>query len=110
MLGKNLLRLRKIKQYTQQQMADRLKIGRVTYTNYEKGNRVPDNETLIKLADLFGVSTDLLLGRRTFITEETKYYLDYCEVVKEAVDANLSPDDVRVLIQAAKMLLNRFAQ
>lgn len=34
-----------------------------TYANWEYGLREPDHQNLIKLADLYGVSTDYLLGR-----------------------------------------------
>lgn len=36
-----------------------------TYANYEYGRREPDFETTKKLANLFNVSTDYLLGRDT---------------------------------------------
>ncbi len=36
-----------------------------TYANYEYGRREPDFETTKKLANLFNVSTDYLLGRKT---------------------------------------------
>nr|WP_278772904.1 helix-turn-helix domain-containing protein [Limosilactobacillus mucosae] len=36
-----------------------------TYANYEYGRREPDFETTKKLANLFNVSTDYLLGRET---------------------------------------------
>ncbi len=64
MLGENLKLLRQKKNYTQQQIADLLKINRVTYTQYELDKREPDNETLLQLATFFGVTTDYLLGRR----------------------------------------------
>ena len=35
-----------------------------TYANYEYGRREPDFETTKKLANLFNVSTDYLLGRK----------------------------------------------
>lgn len=34
-----------------------------TYQNYEAGKRMPPAETLLILADFYGVSTDYLLGR-----------------------------------------------
>jgi transcriptional regulator with XRE-family HTH domain len=49
---------------TQDQMADKLGVSRPTIAGYEseEKNRVPRKETLIKIADTFGVSTDWLLG------------------------------------------------
>lgn len=38
-------------------------VERSTICQYEKGSRMPDNNTLIRIADYFGVSTDYLLER-----------------------------------------------
>ena len=47
---------------TQRQVANALGITERSYQRYEAENN-PNNETLIKLADYFDVSTDYLLGR-----------------------------------------------
>lgn len=57
-----LKELRHEKHLTQREMANELNISRVAYTNYELGNREPDFATAIKLAELFDVSIDYLLG------------------------------------------------
>ena len=41
-----------------------------TITNYELGNRKPDPDMLIKLANYFNVSIDYLLGRDTITPAE----------------------------------------
>lgn len=46
---------------TQQQVADRLKIERSTYTYYETGKTKPDINTLIKIAKVYNISYTLLL-------------------------------------------------
>lgn len=48
---------------TQQEVANYLNIGRVSYTMYETGKNIPTTESLIKLADLFKCSIDYLVGR-----------------------------------------------
>ena len=63
MLSERLKKLRELKKITQQEMADQLGIARGTYAHYEIDRREPDNSTLSRLADFFGVSTDYLLGR-----------------------------------------------
>jgi transcriptional regulator with XRE-family HTH domain len=60
---KNLKKLRDEHNLTQQQMADIFGLQRPTYTRYEKGERQPDFETLIKISDYFNVSVDYLLGK-----------------------------------------------
>lgn len=58
-----LAELRKKRGLTQQQIADELSVNRVTYTNWEKGNREPSFENLIKLAGILGTTSDYLLGK-----------------------------------------------
>ena len=61
--AERLRELRKEKGITQQEMANFLKIKHRSYQNYEGGDRRPDYEGLVALADYFGVTTDYLLGR-----------------------------------------------
>ena len=58
----NLAYLRKERGLSQKEVAKRLNIAQNTLSNYELGNRSIDNDLLIKLAELFQVSTDYLLG------------------------------------------------
>ena len=54
----------------QKQIADFLDIDQRVYSNYETGKREIPIKHLVKLADLYGTSTDYLLGR----TNEIKPY------------------------------------
>ena len=47
---------------TQEEVAGKLGITRPAYVHYEKGERECSFATLCKLADIYGVSTDYLLG------------------------------------------------
>ena len=48
---------------TAQQMADSIGISLRAYRFYESESREPNLETLAKIADVLGVTTDYLLGR-----------------------------------------------
>lgn len=50
------------KKWTQGYVADKIGIARVTYTAYENGTKTPPPDMIKKLANLYGVSTDYLLG------------------------------------------------
>lgn len=63
MNGNRLKALREKKRKLQSEVADELGLNRVTYNRYENEEREPDNDTLSRIADYFGVSTDYLLGR-----------------------------------------------
>lgn len=58
-----LKELRKEIKYTQRDVANHLGITQPAYANYENGSRQADYDTLNKLADLFNVSVDYILGR-----------------------------------------------
>lgn len=48
-------------------MAKDFGVAQSAISNWENGNREPDNDTLAKLADYFGVSVDHVLGRHDAI-------------------------------------------
>lgn len=61
-LKDNILKARKDKNMTQDEVAKELFVKRQTYGAYERGVSVPDAIVLDKLARLFEVTTDYLLG------------------------------------------------
>jgi len=62
-LGKRLKRERERKGWSQLYVAEKLGITNAVLSNYERDYRDPDTDTLTKLADLYDVSIDYLLGR-----------------------------------------------
>ena len=62
--------IREDRDLTQREIAEHLHIRQNTYSQYENGQRGLPLDTLIKLARLFEVSTDYILG----LTDETKPY------------------------------------
>lgn len=62
-LCERLKQLRKERQVLQKDIADYLNVTVRTYQYYESGELEPSLEKLVKIADLFEVSTDFLLGR-----------------------------------------------
>ncbi len=60
-LSKRLREIRLHKKLSQQQVADYIGVCRSTYTYYETGKTEPNLQTIVKLAQMYGVSTDLIL-------------------------------------------------
>ena len=60
--GIKLRKLRKEREMTQQQLADKLDVTKATVSAYETDAKYPSIEVLIKIAKTFEVSTDYLLG------------------------------------------------
>lgn len=56
-----LMTLRKKAGMSQEDLADRLGVSRQAISRWELGATLPDVPNLLKLSDLFGVSTDYLL-------------------------------------------------
>lgn len=60
--GKKLHSLMKENKITQQELAERLNVRRGSVSNWVTDRRVPDNNTIVELANIFNVTTDYLLG------------------------------------------------
>lgn len=66
---------------TQQELADKLEGAKSTVAMYEKGNRKPSLEVLVKLSEIFDCSIDYLLGKTDVrkpienINNPKKYYM-----------------------------------
>ena len=62
-LNERLQELRQEKQLSQTEVASIVGLSLRAYQYYERGERQPAADTLISLADFFGVSIDYLAGR-----------------------------------------------
>lgn len=83
-LGERIREYRTSIKMTQTDFAIRLGITGASVSAYENGTRLPSYEVLIKIANVLGVSTDELLGRK----EPTKVTVDI---------TNLSPRERNVI-------------
>lgn len=63
MIGDTLKQLRTKQGLTSEELCSKIGIKGGSYRNYERNDRKPDYDTLVKLADFYGVTTDYLLGR-----------------------------------------------
>ena len=63
MLHEKIRRLRTAHGITQVELAHRLGVSKQSVSNWESNNIQPSIELLEKIADLFGGTTDYLLGR-----------------------------------------------
>ena len=64
MFGDNLAELRKESGYDQKKLGELLGVSYHTISSYERGRSQPNHEMLIRIAELFDVSLDYLLGLR----------------------------------------------
>ena len=61
-MGDKLKSLRIEKKLTQKQVADRIGLAISAVSSYESGTRYPSYDVLVKLAHIFHVSADYLVG------------------------------------------------
>lgn len=65
MLKDNLIILRNIHGYSQEEIAEKIGISRQAYAKWENGSTIPDIEKCKRLADLYGVTIDSLIKETT---------------------------------------------
>jgi transcriptional regulator with XRE-family HTH domain len=63
-LGTRLIELRKKKGWTQDQLASKLSISSQAISKWENDTSMPDIGLLVKIAELYNVTTDYLLGNK----------------------------------------------
>ena len=95
--GQRMLNMRKQMKKSQSDAADFLGLSVAAYQNYETGRREANYETLCKLADFYGVTTDYLLGREPEKNPIAMLNLAIGE--KEALEMYIKlPEEVRQII------------
>jgi transcriptional regulator with XRE-family HTH domain len=90
-LGSRLRDEREKRRWSQIEVAKKIGITNAVLSNYERGSRDPDTDTLKKLADLYDVSADYLLGRtneqNNYIEEKGEmYFFDKDNVTPEEIE------------------------
>lgn len=120
--------LRESRELTQSELGQVLRVSKQTISNYENGISAPDQETLGRLADYFGVSTDYLLGRtddpgrpakdsatsntslpdwvkklppdmQKFVEEESKHGWPYLRLARGLKMKDLSPAELEAIVE-----------
>lgn len=91
--GNILRKLRLQERITQQQLAERLGVTKSVVSYYELQERTPSPEILIKLASIFHVTTDYLLGLEA----------------REIIDlSGMSDDDIATVKQMISALRKKY--
>ena len=70
--GLRLKELREAKQLSQQEVAERLNVGRSTVSGYERNIITPSVEQLVRMAILYNTSLDYMMG----LDDRACFYLD----------------------------------
>ncbi|HBI5895879.1 TPA: helix-turn-helix transcriptional regulator [Listeria monocytogenes] len=89
MFGNRLKQLRKNNNKTQEDISKILGISRGAYSHIENGRNEPDMETIVKLANIFGVSTDYLLGRSNN---------GFIDTISAHIDSNATEEEMEEIL------------
>ncbi|MBE7049041.1 MAG: helix-turn-helix transcriptional regulator [Ruminococcaceae bacterium] len=101
-IGDKIRRLRSECNMTQKELADLLDISPSAIGMYEQNRRIPDADSIIRLAGILGVSTDYLLGYEKAAQSEQPLTSKQKKVLHLA--QHLSDEDMRKLIDYAELL------
>lgn len=102
-LGEKITLLRKKNNYSQEDLANELGISRQSVSKWESGNSIPDLDKIIKISNLFGVSTDYLL--KDELEEETLSETD--EMLEEGKIVSL--EEANEFLEATLRFANKLS-
>lgn len=107
-IGQRITKLRFEKGIYQKELAAYLNLSIGTISNYEQGVHYPDLNTLCKIADFFGVTTDYLLERTDHrcAPDTLNRHLTPDYTVADLVNTTLelSPQEVTSMIDYVRFL------
>ena len=109
-----LTSMRKARDMTQEDVAEKLELNRSTYTCYETGTSMPGIDKLMAIADLYEVSVDYLLGRAGALSDGGQVPEEMAVQQEEQLDAlemldmyrRMTADRKKIIKQLMKELAN----
>ena len=90
--SERLKKLRKQAQLTQVDVAEKLGISQPAYASWERGNKKPTQENLVKIAQVLNVSVDYLVGN----SEEKIDELDNIELLFRMNSKGLTEEEKEI--------------
>lgn len=111
-IGNILLELRTKNGYTQSDVAEKIGISNVSYFRYENDKREPSATIIAKLAKIYNVSTDYIIGVEKDKDNDTKDLINIIETVSRSqatrtlfsLIKNTSEKDIRKIIHILEIL------
>ena len=85
-IGSKIMELRKAKNWSQEDLAKQIKSSRIMIGKYERNDNLPSIEVLLKIANVFNVSVDYLIGEGSLSTYDK-------EVLKRINDIEHLPNE-----------------
>jgi len=113
-LAEKIMSLRKQNGWSQEELSEQLDVSRQSVSKWESGTSIPDIEKIIKMSQLFSVSTDYLLKETDDDIENTevnKVVSDNAFTESESQNAarQISMEFASEFLDATKRISKRFA-
>lgn len=104
-VGKKVAQLRKLRDWTQEHLAQRMSVHKSHVSRWESGQMALKLETLERLAEVFGVSLDELTNNSPAVPGSTQFLQDFealneddRNVVRKVLDAMLAKQRMRMAL------------
>ncbi len=105
-IGENLKKQRKLRELTQEQLADILGVSFQSVSKWERGEGYPDIELLPTIAEYFGITTDELMGMKEI--RDNADVEKILEQQKENMSKGLIRENIELLAEAVKIHPNNY--
>ncbi|MDN6548484.1 MAG: helix-turn-helix domain-containing protein [Lactococcus lactis] len=112
--SERLIHLRHSHNLTQKEVSDSLELVYSNYNRYERGVKIPDNETIVRFANFFKVSPIYMLGFSHLMNGE-EFLLDVLENIEsedsvEGLKAKYALEEYRKKSQCNKFVAKKVNQ
>ncbi len=99
-IGKKIKYCREANDLSQSQLSQKLGVSQRNISYYENGERIPPADILLKLADIFKVSIDYILGNDNHIGKQSMHCNDICNRIYDiASHSEKSIEDLKPLLK-----------
>ena len=105
-MGNRIRELRKSNGLTMKQLGQQIGLAESTISQYETGKRSPDNETLLKLGEIFGVTVGYILGSEEKETTPGEQALTEGEKTLLDLFRKVPADQQAMVLQMIRVALN----
>lgn len=113
-VAQRIKELRKNCKLSQQELGDKLGVGKTTISNWENEYSTPDADSLVRLSNILDTTTDYILGKAEIrhgvvldgdrLPKELQGIVEEIEILKDALNNGLSKDDIKEILGAAKKI------
>ena len=107
MIGKRIKQLRIENKLTQQELGEKVGVSQRSIAFYEKEEKEPAYDILIKIANYFGVTTDFIFGITNNKDEVISKPDEYDILIGNAKEANVPADALRDYIEVLKKHMHK---